>query len=666
MPIALSVITQNFLCSGKPLWAVANTGIVATDLASGQKWQQKQIPYGSSWVELSKNNIFSPVTGGDVFGPAVAVADNIAVFNGTSGKVIKDGGKAVSQLQDKIVPTGFSSEYFGGDLSFHALPAAGNPAIEGSNGSFTFQTVTFGNLNGLSFYSSNGSVVGSYTVPPGGASPNFSAGTTSNNLASVVFSNSNGIAFGLDGSTITASHNGITSQSVQPVAVEGSNGSFTFNTVTFGNLNGLSFYSSNNSIVGSYTVPAVPAATSLVFSNSNNVTFGIAGSTLTASAGFTQSVQPVAIEGSNGSFTFSTVTFGNLNGASFYSTNGSMALSYTVPSVPAQSVQPVAAEGSNGSFNFSTLTFGSSNGLHFYTTNGSIVGSYTVPGGGSPMFSAGTTSNTLATVIFSNFNNVSFGLNGSTITAQAGAPMSRFPLVPLSPTFGSIHTGSSAGTGGSTQVGATGYLGFVPVPNDIHFYDLFYEFSATSSINGTGSVSLGVMMGIYTLVSNSQLSLLSSWQAVHMMSQNSTSARSHHWYFGTDSNANSSAANGNISASFSGFRQQYLGRSEQTLKAGNYYFGIIHTMRTSSSNIYNFAGFAFQSAGFISSGTLLGTNGNLNLFFSSLNGVFSTTTNNSAANLPIIPASIHTSAVSFSQNSSNWKIPHFIMQRIST
>jgi hypothetical protein len=35
---------------------------------------------------------------GDVSGPAGAVADRIAVYNGTSGKVIKDGGKLISEL----------------------------------------------------------------------------------------------------------------------------------------------------------------------------------------------------------------------------------------------------------------------------------------------------------------------------------------------------------------------------------------------------------------------------------------------------------------------------------------------------------------------------------------------------------------------------------------
>jgi hypothetical protein len=39
---------------------------------------------------------------GDVIGPTGAVADSIAVFNATTGKLIKDGGKTIAQLQPLI------------------------------------------------------------------------------------------------------------------------------------------------------------------------------------------------------------------------------------------------------------------------------------------------------------------------------------------------------------------------------------------------------------------------------------------------------------------------------------------------------------------------------------------------------------------------------------
>ncbi len=48
---------------------------------------------GSSWV------LFSAPGGGDVTGPGSAVADDIAVFNGTTGKIIKDGGAKIADIQ---------------------------------------------------------------------------------------------------------------------------------------------------------------------------------------------------------------------------------------------------------------------------------------------------------------------------------------------------------------------------------------------------------------------------------------------------------------------------------------------------------------------------------------------------------------------------------------
>lgn len=81
-------------------------------------------------------------------------------------------------------------------------------------------------------------------------------------------------------------------------AISGSNGSFSFSTLSFGNLNGLSFYTSNGSIVGSYTDAGAGAGISAVvmsagttnsalsnfsFENSNGVSFGLNGSTITGS-----------------------------------------------------------------------------------------------------------------------------------------------------------------------------------------------------------------------------------------------------------------------------------------------------------------------------------------------------------------------------------------------
>lgn len=300
-----------------------------------------------------------------------------------------------------------------------------------------FTNLSLANSNGFSFYTTGGSIVGSYTTG-GGGQLNVSAGTTSNNLTNLVFSNSNGVSWGLNGSTvtatvktdypttqsvqtqnlvsingstgdisfanangitfganastITASHNGLTQQSTQPVAISGSNGSFNFSTASFGNLNGLSFYSTNGSMVGSYTVPTV---------TNSSITMQAGASTLS-------SVSRIAFVDSNG------VSFGAST-----SNNGSITITATVKTDYLSSQSNQAVSGSNGSFTFQTITFGNLNGLSFYTSNGSLVGSYTDGGGGGVAVAGGTQTATSGTVLFNNANGITFGMsNSSVITAS--------------------------------------------------------------------------------------------------------------------------------------------------------------------------------------------------------------------------------------------------------
>ena len=106
----------------------------------------------------------------------------------------------------------------------------------------------------------------------------------------------------------------------------------------------------------------------VVLSNSNNVSFGLAGSVVTASA-----EALVNVSGETTSSNVSAFTFSNAH---------------------------------NVSFGF--------DGTNITATAGAAAGSVN--------FSAGTTSNNLTAITFSNSNGVSFGLNGSTITASIAPP----------------------------------------------------------------------------------------------------------------------------------------------------------------------------------------------------------------------------------------------------
>lgn len=257
-------------------------------------------------------------------------------------------------------------------------------AVSGSNGSFTFSTLSMGNLNGLSHYTSNGSVVGSYTVPSTAgliSALNLSAGTTSGNVSAAVFSNSNGISFGLNGSTITGS---------------------------------------------------VAAQSSLSFSNANGVSFGTAGSTLTASVAAqtvqTQNLHNVTLAG-NTSGVMAQVSSGTLSLAGGNNiTLSQVGNAITISGANAGGAQTGISglQVSNTTYTSGTVTFQNANGISFGSSGaGGISASYTVPSTAGLIsninLSAGTTSGNLSAAVFSNSNGVSFGLNGSTLTGSVAA-----------------------------------------------------------------------------------------------------------------------------------------------------------------------------------------------------------------------------------------------------
>ena len=70
-------------------------GVVVTDPAGNPT----VVPYGAVATYFGSDGGFStPPGAGDVVGPAGATADRIAVYNGTTGKIIKDGGKTIATV----------------------------------------------------------------------------------------------------------------------------------------------------------------------------------------------------------------------------------------------------------------------------------------------------------------------------------------------------------------------------------------------------------------------------------------------------------------------------------------------------------------------------------------------------------------------------------------
>lgn len=363
----------------------------------------------------------------------------------------------------------------------------------------------------------------------GGNTGSISAGTVVATLGQLSLADSNGVSFGINGQTLTATvqTNYLTAQSGQ--ALSASNGSFAFQTATFGSINGLTFYTSNGSMVGSYTVPSVAGLLSninvsagttsnnlskITFADGSGVTFGLNGSVITAAVktDYLTAQSNPGISGSNGSFSFQTATFGNLNGMSFYTSNGSMVGSYTVPSVPAQTNQTLGfymssnttSSVSSGTQDARSLTFRGMGIASVGYSAGEVIVSVPAGGGGGDgvnIIAAGTqTAATTGTVLFADSNGISFGMNNSSKVTATVSRNSLYDFANLSwrAFISNIST--------LTDVSAKPLFTPFYLPGDITWNNLQIELSRST----TNTNLFTIHAAIYTWVNSSQISRLGS------------------------------------------------------------------------------------------------------------------------------------------------------------
>jgi hypothetical protein len=250
----------------------------------------------------------------------------------------------------------------------------------------------------------------------------------------LTLSNSNNVTFGHNAGVITASAS--YSQSTAPggLAASGIATTFTSGTVIISGSNNITISTAAQAIIisganthaqqtGISGIAGSAASTvtggTVVFSNLNNVSFGLNGSTMTASIPAGQT----AISGIAGSaastVTAGTVVFSNLNGISFGLNGSTMTASHNA--LTSQSNQAVS--NSLGSFTFQTLNFSNANGVTWGTSAGGIVTASVATAGGADginalVVNAGGSSAT-TTLTLSNSNNITFGINAGVITASA-------------------------------------------------------------------------------------------------------------------------------------------------------------------------------------------------------------------------------------------------------
>lgn len=379
----------------------------------------------------------------------------------------------------------------------------------GTGTSATNASITL-NSNGLAISVAN----------PGGGNINLSAGTTSNNLTNFILSNSNNISFGLNGSTVTATAS--FAQSQQPIYFSLSNSNTSANTMTFGDLNGVSWSFSNGSIVASvqtnYLTTAMASNRGSDFVQANAAFAGTNATGTIASDGISVSV----LSQSN-------------------QTIGGYAVSNTTQST-------------SGTIDARSLSFHGAGIASVGISNGSVI--ISVPAGGAGdgynILAAGTqTANTTGTVVFSNSNGVSFGMsNNSVITASIYQNVPREFYNP----YGDLPRVAGQVGQGTLNIN----------PNDFPnctFDRVYMPINITNSSNSSGSHTLSFWLGIYTRTV-STLSLLTSQSTSYALTHSGTA--------------------GSYSL-YSGMRHISMGIST-SLGEGLYYIGIVSRTTSGGTN----------------------------------------------------------------------------------
>lgn len=253
-----------------------------------------------------------------------------------------------------------------------------NVKVSAGTVSYLGSALTFGDANGISFGLNASTLTASHNGLTSQSNQNVTAGNGGFAFQTLSFSNVNGISFGTSaGSAITASHNAITtgmasnrgSDFVQATAAfagtsasgtiasggisvsigpyittgalsnhshgaSGANGSFAFQTLSFSNVNGISFgTSAGNAITASHNALTTAAASDHSHGNPTLNLTNLSGTTASNSAGFTLSLSAAAPGGAaiTQSIGMSTQTAGGATGGTTGYATGDDVLYHFVP-----------------------------------------------------------------------------------------------------------------------------------------------------------------------------------------------------------------------------------------------------------------------------------------------------------------------------------------------
>ncbi len=349
--------------------------------------------------------------------------------------------------------------------SHNALTSQSNQNVTAANGGFAFQTLSFSNLNGVSFGTSAGSAITASVAAQTNQTGGIYVTAQSTGQSSSSTYDVRTLSFVPDGIISAGWSNGSfrvsATQSNQNVTA--GNGGFAFQTLSFSNVNGISFGTSAGSAI-------TASHNALTTARASTDGIGLA----TAQTNVTWTVNSAGLSFNAAGYAGTGTTF---NGANL---SGSM----TVNSVGVQLSLSAAAPGGGGTTNQTGPNIGVSNLGNTAGSTGTIsTGTYVLVGSGG------------------------ISLSQSTAAAGSDATVTIYGAPPLS-YYCPFRPGAELVVGQHGQ--ASLHVQPFVIPHDVVHDRIAFDVVLSNSSNSTASITISQWIGIYTRSNVSTLNLLSS------------------------------------------------------------------------------------------------------------------------------------------------------------
>jgi hypothetical protein len=455
----------------------------------------------------------------------------------SSGTLTLAGGNNITLSQNGNAVT-ISGGAAGGADGVNAL------VVNGGVSSIS-TTLTLSNSNNVSFGLNAGVITATATFAGGGAGTGFTSaganiglsGTLSTNglslsatvpaqsvqtqnlvsvqgsTGAISFSNSNGVSFGFNASTITASHNGLTTAALSNHShgFSAAGGSSGFQTLVFSNSNGITFSNSNGSVVASHNgLTTARASNDGVGLNTaaTNVTWTVNSSGISLNAGGYLTTAALSNHGhafsADASSTFQTLSFQNSNGVSFSNNAGALRVTHALQ-FTSNTTDIITGRAGLGT------TFGGANisaSITLNTAGLNLSASVAAPGAAAEnnwFHLIGNTSNAStasgSTISLSGGTNITLAAsNGSIIKIEGAAGGGGGSVWHWIPFYGSVAT---------MAANASFLILPVALPAALSMEKVQVGIYLTNSSNSTGSLTLSMAVQLFTKNGGSLSNLVS-------------------------------------------------------------------------------------------------------------------------------------------------------------